>query len=255
MPGSKRACCVLIRGIVQGVGFRPFVYHMAVDHGIAGWILNDTQGVTIHAEGAPEQVDAFIESVREKAPSAAQIESLEAIDADVVGLSCFQIRSSSDQAVTTAKISPDLPICDACLKELFQSGGRRYLYPYINCTACGPRYSIIEALPYDRPNTTMKGLGFVRRLPGRIPGSRRSSLSRAADGVASPADQTTVCKPAARSTPLVWTRSSKRLSNCAEEAFWRSRESAGITWPVTQTIPRAYCDCVSESFEKRNPSR
>lgn len=156
MPTRIHACRIEIRGIVQGVGFRPFVYRLASRLSVKGWVHNDPRGVTIHAEAVQADLDAFIQALRTQAPNAARIESIESADAEPLALRDFQIRSSDLAASPTTKISPDLPTCSDCLDELFDAGSRRYLYPYINCTACGPRYSIVRSLPYDRPNTTMQ---------------------------------------------------------------------------------------------------
>ncbi len=157
MTGRITACRIHIRGIVQGVGFRPFVYRLAHDHGIHGWVHNDAQGVTIHAEGTTADVAAFTSQIQLRPPPAANIAELKSEDAPSQGFLDFQIRTSRGAAAPTARISPDLPVCSACLAELHDPASRRFMYPYINCTACGPRYSIIEALPYDRLHTTMSG--------------------------------------------------------------------------------------------------
>ncbi len=142
---------------MQGVGFRPFVYLLAHRHGLSGWVLNDAQGVLIEAAGDPAALAAFTGGIAREAPAAARVDSvttLERAPADRPG-GPFEIRQSAAGGSVTTLISPDLAICDACLEELFDPRDRRYRYPYINCTHCGPRYSIIEALPYDRPKTTM----------------------------------------------------------------------------------------------------
>jgi hydrogenase maturation protein HypF len=150
------ACSIHVRGVVQGVGFRPFVYRLAQQHGVAGWVFNGEDGVTIHAE-APESVLAvFVEALKTQAPTAASISAIEVQPADVYGVAGFAIRQSERHDKPTVRVSPDLPVCEECLQELFAPADRRYLYPYINCTNCGPRYTVIVALPYDRPNTTMK---------------------------------------------------------------------------------------------------
>ena len=146
---------IRIRGVVQGVGFRPFVYRLAAEHGIAGWVLNAGEGVEVHAEGAPEAVARFAAALVSEPPPAASIAALEGEAAEPEGHAGFAIRESAASAAPTVRISPDLPVCDACLAELFDPADRRYGYPYLNCTDCGPRYTVILALPYDRPATTM----------------------------------------------------------------------------------------------------
>ncbi len=150
------ACSIRIRGVVQGVGFRPFVYRLAQEHALSGWVRNGEEGVEIHVEGPSNQLNAFLLDVNAQAPPAASISAIEVRPAAPVGLAKFTIQESHGQSRPTTRISPDLPVCDACIQELFDPSNRRYRYPYINCTNCGPRYSVIERLPYDRPNTTMK---------------------------------------------------------------------------------------------------
>jgi len=152
-----RACSIRVRGVVQGVGFRPFVYRLACANTLNGWVLNAEEGVEIHLEGAETGLQAFVRDLKAQPPPAASIAEIDVQPAEIVGLREFTIRSSSHTERPTVRISPDLPVCDECLKELFDPGDPRYLYPYINCTNCGPRYSILNSLPYDRPNTTMKG--------------------------------------------------------------------------------------------------
>lgn len=150
------ACSIRVRGVVQGVGFRPFVYRLAQANMLNGWVLNGEQGVQIHAEGAEENLAAFVHEIREKPPAAAQIAEIEVESAPCEGLNEFTIRESERLDRPTVRVSPDLPVCDECLAELFDLSDQRYAYPYINCTNCGPRYSVIFALPYDRPYTTMR---------------------------------------------------------------------------------------------------
>ena len=150
------AYSIHIRGVVQGVGFRPFVYRLARAHGLSGWVINAEAGVEIHAEGTQAELQAFVHELETKPPPAAQITSLDVQVEEHQGLSEFTIRESLRRDRPTVRISPDLPVCEACLTELFNPHDRRYLYPYINCTNCGPRYTVILGLPYDRPLTTMQ---------------------------------------------------------------------------------------------------
>ena len=147
---------IRIHGVVQGVGFRPFVYRLAQANTLAGWVSNGGDGVEIHLEGAEEALRAFMHSLRTEAPSASNIATIDVLPSMHAGLQEFEIRESVPASRPTVCISPDLPVCDACLVELFDPAARRYHYPYINCTHCGPRYSVIERLPYDRENTTMR---------------------------------------------------------------------------------------------------
>ncbi|MDQ6932515.1 MAG: carbamoyltransferase HypF [Candidatus Eremiobacteraeota bacterium] len=147
---------VRVSGVVQGVGFRPFVYRLAHDRELTGWVLNDQSGVEIHAEGQSEALNDFLRSIQLNPPPAASIASLELKPAQLQGFAEFVIRESVKRARPTVGLSPDLPICDECLGELFDPQDRRFQYPYINCTNCGPRYSIVLSLPYDRARTTMQ---------------------------------------------------------------------------------------------------
>ncbi len=155
MTNQSGARRIEVRGIVQGVGFRPCVYRQARKHGIKGWVLNDSQGVSIHAEGTSSQLDAFVADLQASPPAAAQISFFAASPVAPQEFADFEIRSSQNASAPSVLISPDLPVCGDCWRELLDPGDRRYLYPYINCTACGPRYSIVTDLPYDRPHTTM----------------------------------------------------------------------------------------------------
>ncbi|MGH9571005.1 MAG: carbamoyltransferase HypF, partial [Candidatus Angelobacter sp.] len=156
------ACSIRVRGIVQGVGFRPFVYRLAQANTLAGWVLNGDQGVEIHLEGSDQGLHEFIRNLKANPPHAASISEIEIKDAQPQGLGEFTIRESLHVDRPTVRISPDLPVCDECLAELFDPSDRHYQYPYINCTNCGPRYTVIQSLPYDRPNTTMKNWPLVQ---------------------------------------------------------------------------------------------
>jgi hydrogenase maturation protein HypF len=150
------ACSVRVRGVVQGVGFRPFVFRLARANTLAGWVLNEGEGVEIHLEGGEEQLRAFLEALETEAPAAAAIAAIDVEARSPTGLHEFTIRESTRRDRPTTRISPDLAVCDRCVRELFDPADRRYGYAYINCTDCGPRYSIILSLPYDRPATTMR---------------------------------------------------------------------------------------------------
>ena len=150
------ACSIRVRGVVQGVGFRPFVYRLARANTLAGWVLNGAEGVEIYLEGTEPGLQAFVHDLKMQPPPAANIADIEVHPAAPVGLNEFTIRESQRRDRPTVRISSDLPVCDACLKELFDPADPRYGYPYINCTNCGPRYTVVVSLPYDRPNTTMK---------------------------------------------------------------------------------------------------
>jgi len=145
-----------VNGIVQGVGFRPFVYQLAHQYGLKGEVSNTSSGVTIHVEGSEEKLQAFIRDLAEKSPPLAHITEVSTSYEPARNYTEFTIEPSKRQSSRWALISPDTAICDDCLRELFDPTDRRYQYPFINCTNCGPRYTIIDDIPYDRPNTSMK---------------------------------------------------------------------------------------------------
>ena len=142
------------RGIVQGVGFRPFVHRLAHEAGLGGWILNDGEGVLIEVEG--RQLDRFAADLVERAPELARIDSLTVERIDPLGEQQFTIRDSVATG-GAALVPADVATCNNCLRELFDPSDRRYRYPFVNCTQCGPRFTIVRSVPYDRPNTTMAG--------------------------------------------------------------------------------------------------
>ena len=149
-----------VTGIVQGVGMRPFVYREAMAHGICGWVLNAGDGVHIEAHAPADALDAFVAALSEHAPAAARVERVDIADLKPGGWSAtdeqgFRIVASQDQTAHTTLVSPDIATCNDCLRELFNPADRRYHYPFINCTNCGPRFTIIRSLPYDRAATSM----------------------------------------------------------------------------------------------------
>jgi hydrogenase maturation protein HypF len=153
---------LVVRGIVQGVGFRPFVYRLAQEHQLSGWVLNSTQGVIIEVEGPRQRIDGFIAGLKASPPPQAVIEMVETNLLPPVGYSSFIVEASreGDEFVL---ISPDICICADCLNELRNSHDRRWAYPFINCTNCGPRFTIISDIPYDRPKTTMSAFTMCPR--------------------------------------------------------------------------------------------
>jgi hydrogenase maturation protein HypF len=150
-----KAYSIKVRGVVQGVGFRPFVYRLARAYDLRGWVLNAEEGVEIHLEGEEGPLQSFLEEINTHPPQAAAIAEVRTEQVDAVGFTEFTIRESAGESQPTVRISPDLPACENCLQELFDPHDHRHHYPYVNCTNCGPRYSVIRSLPYDRPNTTM----------------------------------------------------------------------------------------------------
>ena len=146
-----------IRGIVQGVGFRPFVYNLAKRIGIRGFILNSSSGITIEAEGNEAKLDEFLSAIRIEHPPLAHIEEVRTAELAPFGDAGFEIRESVSLEGDFVLVSPDVATCSDCLDDMGDPANRRFAYPFTNCTNCGPRYSIIQNIPYDRPNTTMAG--------------------------------------------------------------------------------------------------
>lgn len=145
-----------IQGVVQGVGFRPFAYRLATALVLTGWVANDTRGICIEVEGWRPTLSCFLERLRIELPSQARIDVLTTAWLEPVGYKDFEIRHSGVRGIKTVVVLPDLAACTDCLSEAFDVTDRRYLYPFTNCTNCGPRFSIVRDLPYDRPNTTMQ---------------------------------------------------------------------------------------------------
>ncbi len=166
---------ILIEGIVQGVGFRPFVFQLARRFALAGWVRNDSSGVTIETEGAEEPLAGFLRCLPDELPPLASLTRLQVIDVPPQGETGFVIRASDAIAEKKAQISPDTWVCPDCLRELFDPDDRRYRYPFINCTNCGPRYTIVSGIPYDRPKTTMADFPLCSacRTEYEDPGNRR----------------------------------------------------------------------------------
>lgn len=145
----------VINGIVQGVGFRPFVYNIATKIGLSGFVSNDSQGVIIEIEGEPEQLETFHNLLKSEPPPLSKIIQYTIDEIEICHDLKFIIKESNHSTIPTTFISPDIATCEDCLKELFDRNDRRFLYPFINCTNCGPRYTIVKGIPYDRPLTSM----------------------------------------------------------------------------------------------------
>ena len=151
-----------INGIVQGVGFRPFVYQLAHHYGLKGEVANTSHGVTIRIEGKEEEIRSFVRDLAEKSPPLAHIAEISSFHERAKGYEGFTIQASKCRASRWALISPDTAVCNDCIRELLDPRDRRYKYPFINCTNCGPRYTIINDIPYDRPNTSMRDFAMCR---------------------------------------------------------------------------------------------
>jgi hydrogenase maturation protein HypF len=154
---SPQRLAIAVRGVVQGVGFRPFVYNAALARGLTGWVQNEAGMVRIEVQGEPAAIEAFLDLLRRWPPPQARIDSLDIrpLPCQADGQAAFQIRSSPHQGTPRPTIPADLATCPECREEIRTPGQRRFGYPFTNCTNCGPRWSIIERLPYDRPRTSM----------------------------------------------------------------------------------------------------
>ena len=173
-PGNGRIR-LAVRGRVQGVGFRPWVYRLAGECGLSGHVGNDTAGAFVEIEGSATDRDRFLERLMGEAPPLVRIASAEGTEIPPTGEMAFRILPSDEAGRREAEVTPDAATCADCLRELLDPADRRHRYPFINCTNCGPRYSILRAVPYDRPNTTMRVFPLCDdcRREYEDPGNRR----------------------------------------------------------------------------------
>ncbi len=171
----RAAARLSIQGVVQGVGFRPFVHRLAIKHELAGWVRNGSGDVQIQVEGDPAAITAFVRDLRVEAPPLARIDELHAERCEAAGLATFTILESRTEAGRRQLISPDVALCAACERELFNLADRRHRYPFITCTDCGPRFTVIEAMPYDRERTSMRAFSQCPTCLAeyKTPGNRR----------------------------------------------------------------------------------
>ncbi len=165
-PTLRRRTRARVHGTVQGVGFRPYVFRLATELALGGWILNDERGVLLEVEGAPETVERFLGRLAAEAPPLASVDAVEAEPASPTGEREFRILESESHGEPAAPVAPDTATCPDCLAELFDPADRRHRYPFINCTNCGPRFTIVTEVPYDRPLTTMAGFAMCPRCRG-----------------------------------------------------------------------------------------
>ena len=166
---------ISVSGIVQGVGFRPFVYRLASARGLSGFVANTPDGVAIEAQGQAAQLEDFLIALRKEAPPLAQVGEIVSVPIPLSDDHAFVLRHSAISGPVATLISPDAAVCEACLAEFFAPADRRFRYPFINCTSCGPRYTIVERIPYDRPHTTMRGFTMCAPCQREYddPGNRR----------------------------------------------------------------------------------
>ncbi len=152
---NKERVCLKISGTVQGVGFRPTVYRYAKEEKLSGFVCNTSEGIYIEIEGKKEKIEKFIEKIKKFPPSRAKIKEIEVFSIEIKNEKEFRIIESKEEKNRKVEISPDIATCSECVKEMFNPQDRRYLFPFINCTSCGPRFTIIKDIPYDREKTTM----------------------------------------------------------------------------------------------------
>src|SRR3954470_1350888 len=164
-----------VEGTVQGVGFRPFVYRLAAELELAGFVRNDERGVLVEIEGGERAVEGFLHRLAAEAPPLAAVEAVRPRDLAPAGEQGFRILASPRGGEPAALVSPDTATCDDCLAELFDPTDRRHRYPFVNCTNCGPRFTIVRGVPYDRPLTTMAGFEMCAACRAEYddPGDRR----------------------------------------------------------------------------------
>jgi hydrogenase maturation protein HypF len=155
MEEDKKRYIVKIYGIVQGIGYRPYIYKVAKELNIKGWVNNYDSSVVIDMEGRKEEIKEFLFKIVKKPPELAKVQKTEVIKINPKGYKSFEIKESISANTKLKFILPDIATCDKCVRDIFEERSKRYRYAFTNCTDCGPRYSIIGALPYDRCNTTM----------------------------------------------------------------------------------------------------
>ncbi|MBW8003768.1 MAG: carbamoyltransferase HypF [Planctomycetes bacterium] len=166
---------ISIKGIVQGVGFRPFIYNLAKKFDLSGYVLNNTSGVLIEVEGEKASIEKFIKNIKSQPPPQAAIFEMHRYSIKALGHKGFVIRESDNQEERFVPVSPEIATCNECLNELFEPTDRRYRYPFINCTNCGPRFTIVKDIPYDRKFTTMAKFTMCEECQKEYddPGDRR----------------------------------------------------------------------------------
>ncbi len=171
---------IRVTGTVQGVGFRPFVYREATTRGLTGWVRNDSQGVLLEVEGSEGALLDLARRLAGSPPPLARVTSVRVEPVAPVGEAGFVITESVGAGAPLAPVGIDTATCQACLAEVTDPANRRHRYPFTNCTDCGPRYTIVRSVPYDRPGTTMAGFTMCRGVPSRVRRPARSALPRPA---------------------------------------------------------------------------
>ena len=230
---------VRVEGIVQGVGFRPFVHALAGRLGLAGLVGNDAGGVFVEVEGPAETVERFLAALAAEAPPLAVIERVTATRLAPTGDRGFAIAPSQAGGERQALVSPDTATCADCLRELVDPADRRYRYPFVNCTNCGPRFTIVRDVPYDRPATTMAGFAMCADCAARVPRPGRPALPRPAGvlpGLRAGAGAAGPGRAGGRGRPA----GAGRRPGSGTGRWWPSRASAATTWPPTRPTSRPW---------------
>ena len=250
VPLPVKRLRLAIRGAVQGVGFRPFVYRLASDLHLSGWVNNSPQGVFLEVEGPQPQLEQFLLRIEAEKPPRSSIHSLEPSWLDPVGFTSFEIRPSETGGGKTVLVLPDIATCPDCLREILDSNNRRYFYPFTNCTNCGPRFTIIESLPYDRANTSMKRFTMCPACQAEYdnPLDRRFH----AQPNACP-----VCGPQLE----LWDRAGNLLAGAGQPEAPLSSRPASLNPPIPTGLPHSAqgCDAVATmagpAKDNLNPER
>lgn len=249
-----------VTGIVQGVGFRPFIYGLAQRHALLGWVRNTSAGVDIEVSGPPDALDAFATAITAEAPPLARVEQVAITPISPNGYTKFEILHSAALEGAYQPISPDVCICDDCLREIFDPAIRRYRYAFTNCTNCGPRFTIIQDIPYDRPKTTMAPFEMCPacRAEYEDPLNRRFHAQPNACPVCGPQLELVPAPdaiPCPAGTRCPRTRSRRRARCWPPGRSWRSRGWAAFTSPATRRTRMRSGRCARAKAAPRNRSR
>ena len=196
---DKQRLRITLRGAVQGVGFRPFIYRVATEMCLNGWVLNSSAGLVVEVEGTSDELKLFAQRIESERPKASVITASESAWLPLQGFTSFEIHHSENDSAKSVNVLPDLATCDDCHRELFDPENRRFQYPFTNCTNCGPRYTIVVDIPYDRPNTTMREFALCPQCLGEYenPTNRRFHAQPNACPVCGPKLDGTVAETAA----------------------------------------------------------
>ena len=241
-----------VEGTVQGVGFRPYVYRLASELGCSGHVLNDARGVVVEVEADTKSVERFLARLPAEAPPLARIERVAAEPVPVTGETGFAIRASPPGGEPSAAVTADTATCAECLEELFDPADRRHRYPFVNCTNCGPRFTIVRGVPYDRPLTTMAGFAMCPACAAEYedPLDRRFHAQPNACPECGPRARLVGSDAGTPRTP--WRRLPRR---CATARSSPSRAWAATTWPAGPTTRPRWRRCARASTARTSRSR